>query len=110
MSAETHDIVLVLTTAPDAEVAGALAKRFVEAGLAACVNVLPGVVSHYRWEGALHADGELLLICKTTRARLAALEADLTEAHPYDVPELVVLGAEAASEAYGAWVRAQVGG
>lgn len=97
---------VALITAPDAETARRIARALVEERLAACVNVVPGVTSIYRWEGALHEDAELLLIAKTTEDRLPALAERLAVLHPYALPELVVLAPSAgSSEAYLAWVR-----
>jgi periplasmic divalent cation tolerance protein len=100
-----QDTVVVLTTVGNEEDAVRLAGALVERRLAACVNVLPGVRSIYRWQGALQDDRELLLLVKTTRQRLAAASAAIGELHPYEVPEIVVLGTEFVSAAYGAWLR-----
>ena len=72
--------------------------------LAACVNVLPVMTSVYRWKGAIEEDREQQLVMKTTRDRVAALEARLRELHPYELPEFVVL-VGVASAAYAEWVR-----
>jgi len=95
---------LVLTTAPDADVARALARELVERRLAACVNVLPGATSFYHWEGAVEEQGELLLIVKTVAARIAGIEALVAELHPYDVPELVVIEPAHVESKYRAWM------
>ena len=95
--------VLVLTTvAPDFD-ARSLAHALVEARLAACVNILGGVHSVYRWEGRISHDPEQLLVIKTVDARIDALREELFRLHPYEVPEFVVLQADS-SEAYGAWL------
>jgi periplasmic divalent cation tolerance protein len=99
------DVRICLITAPDAETAQRIARTLVEERLAACVNVVPGVRSIYRWEGALHEDAELLLVAKTTRDRLAALAERLAVIHPYALPELVALTPSGGSERYLAWVR-----
>ena len=99
---------LVLSTAPDAEVARRLARLLVEARLAACVNLLPGATSVYRWHGALQEEAEVLLICKTTVERLAELEERLLAEHPYDTPEFVVIAPDSVSPAYLAWLRSSV--
>jgi periplasmic divalent cation tolerance protein len=100
--------VVALSTVATAEDADRLAKALVERRLAACVNVVPGVVSHYRFEGELHRDAELLLVIKTRAEKLDALRAALVELHPYDVPELVALEISAGHEAYLAWLDASV--
>jgi len=81
----------------------------VESQLAACVNLIPGVESIYRWEGKVQHDAEVLAILKTTAAGLAALERRLKEVHPYDTPEIVALKPETVEARYGAWVRGAVG-
>jgi periplasmic divalent cation tolerance protein len=96
---------IALITAPDADCARRIARTLVEERLAACVNVLPGVTSIYRWEGALHEDAEHLLIAKTTQDCLAALAKRLEVIHPYALPELVALTPSGGSERYLAWVR-----
>lgn len=103
-SAMSAPLQVVLCTAPDRDVATRLARTLVEEGLAACVNVVPGVTSVYRWEGRVQQDAEVLLVVKTHPTRLAALEARVLELHPYDVPEFVVLAAAHASVAYLAWL------
>ena len=104
------DLVLLLTTAPSAEAARALARGLVEEGLAACASLVPGVTSVFRWEGSVQEEPEVQILLKGTRSGLDALAAALVARHPYEVPEVLVLGLEAASEAYGAWVRSSVAG
>ena len=98
------DAVLVLTTVPSMDVAEAIARALVEARLAACVNVLPAMVSVYRWKGEIQRETEHQLIIKTARARLPALEEQLAQLHPYDLPELLVLQVEDGDPAYLSWV------
>jgi periplasmic divalent cation tolerance protein len=100
------DARIVLVTAPPGQ-AHDLARALVERGVAACVNVVPGVRSVYRWEGAVHDDPESLLLVKTVRSGLAALLTALDELHPYEVPEALVLSPEAGSSAYLAWLLAE---
>lgn len=99
---------VVLCTVPNAPVAETLASALVEARLAACVNVIGGVVSVYRWEGAVQRDDELMLVVKTTREAFAELEARIHALHPYEVPEVIALSIEAGSERYLRWLDAQV--
>jgi periplasmic divalent cation tolerance protein len=101
------DLVFVVTTVADDEHAEGLARRLVDERLAACVNLLPPMVSCYRWKGAVERDIERLLIIKTTPERIGELEARLRELQTYQLPEFVVLNAEMASAAYLAWVREQ---
>ncbi|MEZ6187690.1 MAG: divalent-cation tolerance protein CutA [Planctomycetota bacterium] len=104
MPAVPNAVVLV-STAPDAEVAGAVARGLVEAQLAACVNVVPGVRSIYRWQGEVHDDAELLLVIETTPALQARCIAELERLHPYDVPEALALPTHGGSQAYLAWIH-----
>jgi periplasmic divalent cation tolerance protein len=107
MAASGSAVRVCLITAPDAEAAKRIARTLVEERLAACVNVVPGVTSIYRWEGALQEDTELLLVAKTTDVRLTALAERLAVLHPYALPELVALAPSGGSERYLDWVRAE---
>ena len=97
-----------MITAPRGKRAEALAKGLVAARLAACVNVVPGVVSHYRWRGKPCRDAECLLLVKTSRAKLPALKRWITAQHPYSVPELIALPVADGSKAYLDWLAAQL--
>ena len=96
---------IVLSTAPVGEAEG-LARALVEERLAACVNIVPGVRSCYRWQSTVQNDPETLLIVKTVADRLPTLAARLEELHPYEVPELLVLAPDGGSAAYLAWLGA----
>jgi periplasmic divalent cation tolerance protein len=95
---------VVLTTVGTAEDAERIARALVERRLAACVNVVSGVVSVYRWKGEVCRDEERLLVVKTRRERLEALREALVGMHPYEVPELVALPVEAGHAPYLAWL------
>ena len=95
---------VVLTTLPDAEAGARLARALVEEKLAACVNLVPGVRSFYRWQGELEDSGEVLLLVKTRADRCAALAARIQALHPYDLPEVLELAASGGSAAYLDWV------
>ena len=99
------DIVLVLTTVPVGDRGDAIARMLVDERLAACVNVLPPMVSFYRWQGGVERDAERQVIIKTTRDRLVAVQQRLIELHSYDVPELLVLPVSDGSTAYLDWIR-----
>jgi periplasmic divalent cation tolerance protein len=99
--------VVCLLTAPP-EQADRIAAALVERELAACVNVVAQVRSVYRWQGEVRTDGEALLVLKTTRAAVAALEAALAELHPYENFELVALEIAGGSAAYLDWIEASV--
>ena len=107
MSADGSAVRVVLLTAPDAGCAERLARALVDERLAACVNIVPGVRSFYRWEGAVQDDAELLLVAKTQASRGAALAARVKELHPYDLPEVLELPAVGGSDAYLDWIRTE---
>lgn len=94
---------LVLITCPP-DTADGLAAALVEARLAACVNLLPGLRSVYRWNDATERADETLLIAKTTTAGYAALEAAVLARHPYELPEVVAVDIAAGSPAYLKWL------
>lgn len=95
---------LVWTNLPDGESAQALARALVEQRLAACVNVLPGVRSVYRWQGVVEQATEVTLLIKTMPARYAALESAIKSAHPYEVPEIMATPVVAGLPVYLDWV------
>ena len=82
------DLQIVLCTTPDRETAEMIAGALVAEQLAACVNILPGVTSVYRWQGAVEHSEELLLIIKTSETVWPMLEAQIQALHPYELPEL----------------------
>jgi periplasmic divalent cation tolerance protein len=94
---------IVLVTAPDLKTARTLAKAALAARLIACANLVPRIESHYRWQGKMESSKEVLLILKTTRPRLAALEKLVLKLHPYDIAEFVVLPVSQGSARYLAW-------
>jgi periplasmic divalent cation tolerance protein len=97
-------VILVLTTMPDDDRADALARALVDERLAACVNVHSPMTSVYRWKGHVERDPERQLVIKTTRDRLAALEARLRALHPYELPEFIVVPVDDGSAPYLQWV------
>ena len=94
---------VVLLTAPDEEVAAQLARGLVGAGLAACVNRVPGLRSTYVWKGAVEEESEVLLVVKTVAGSLEALAAWLADAHPYETPECIALTPSEVERGYLAW-------
>lgn len=100
----SSDTLLALSTAPDREQALRLARILVEERLAACVSLLPGAHSVYRWQGAISEDPECLLLIKTSRARWEALAARLPAIHPYQVPELIAVPVDCGLSTYLAWL------
>ena len=101
------DLRVVLVTAPRGEPAARIARDLVDSRLAACVNIVPGVRSIYRWEGRVCDDGEDLLMAKTPADRVEALTARVREIHPYTVPEVVALAVDSGNAAYLAWALAE---
>ena len=109
MTRETA-VAMVVVTAPSHDVADRIVTAVVEEGLAACGNIVPGVTSIYRWEGAVQRDSEVLILFKTTQTVLGQLMKRVEEIHPYDVPEVLALPVAAGLEAYTSWVAANVHG
>ncbi len=99
---------IVLVTAPDKRAARGLAQAALEERLAACANLLPGLESHYWWRGKMERSAEVLIIFKTTRRRLAALEKLILQKHPYDTPEFVVVPIHAGAGRYLDWLAGSV--
>jgi periplasmic divalent cation tolerance protein len=104
---DAGDFAVVLITAASAEQAAAIARPLVGERLAACVNIVPGVRSIYRWEGRVQDDAEILLIAKTRRALVARLASRVKELHGYSVPETIALPLVGGSESYLAWLEAE---
>ena len=95
-------VVCLVTTPPDQ--AGRIAGALVERGLVACVNIVTGVQSVYRWKGAVEHDEEALLVIKTTRDAVGAVDESLGELHPYETYELVALDVAGGATAYLEWI------
>ncbi len=99
----------VLVTAPDVECAERIARALVEEKLAACANLLPGVRSIYRWEGAVEEAQEVLMVLKTRATQVDALARRIAALHPYDVPEVLALPVAGGSARYLSWVLGETG-
>lgn len=97
---------LVLCTCPEGESAAQLAESLVEARLAACVNILPNVLSIYRWQGKITRDAERLLLIKTEAALFPALKEHLLARHPYEIPEIIAVPIGDGLPAYLDWISA----
>ena len=104
------DTVIILTTVPSAEFATELGRQLVSRNLAACVNVLPPMTSIYRWKGEIQQDTEWQVVIKTLHSRVDAVHVTISELHPYDLPEFLVVPVEGGDPAYLAWVAACSGG
>lgn len=102
------DYRLVLTTAGSQEEAQKIAHALVQRQLAACVNIVPGIHSVYRWQGKVEEAQELLLLIKTKASAIDRVCSAIKQLHSYEVPEAVVIGIEAGSSAYLSWVAASV--
>ena len=102
-----NGVQLVLCTCPDAAAAETLAAALVEARVAACASVLPGLRSVYRWRGAVERAEEALLLVKTTFDRLPALQAAVLARHPYELPEILAVAVGSGLDRYLDWVRAE---
>jgi uncharacterized protein involved in tolerance to divalent cations len=105
-SAREYSIVLV--TAPNLRTARSLAKAALRGRLVACANLIPGLESHYWWQGKIERSGEVLMVFKTVRRHLTTLERLILAEHPYDTPEFVVLPLTAGSRRYLDWLGASV--
>src|SRR3954454_12622467 len=106
--ARHEQCLLAFVTAPDLKTARKLARAVLEPKLAACVNIIPKVESHYWWEGKLAKGSELLLVIKTTGSRVKVLQAAILKAHPYDTAEFIVLPIQTGSRRYLDWIRESV--
>jgi periplasmic divalent cation tolerance protein len=107
-STETTAVIVLTTVSADADAAD-LARTLVEQRLAACVNVVGGVTSIYRWKEGIEQDDEQMLVIKTRTDLLEALQARLLQLHPYELPEFVVVPVSGGSEAYLSWLCGSVG-
>jgi periplasmic divalent cation tolerance protein len=99
------DKIVVLSTCASQEEAEKLARVLVEHRLAACVNVIPGVTSVYRWQGNLETSAEWLMIIKSSRARFEELRLALEKAHSYELPEVIALPVVEAAPNYLNWIE-----
>jgi periplasmic divalent cation tolerance protein len=99
--------VFVYTTYPSIVEAEKAGNALVGARLAACVNILPGMVSIYRWQGAVERAQEVVMIVKTRGSLAEAVGASVKATHPYDTPAIVVLPVESVDARYFAWILAE---
>ena len=106
-SGEPDQLIVLFCTVPDEATAERLARGLLDARLAACVKLLTGVRSFYRWEGKVEVGVEVQLLIKTVRRQYPAIDTWIHEHHPYDVPELVALSASHAGGPYVEWALAQ---
>ncbi|NJM12108.1 MAG: divalent-cation tolerance protein CutA [Synechococcaceae cyanobacterium SM1_2_3] len=100
---------LILCTCPDPATAERIAQTVVSERLAACVNIVPGLTSIYRWQGQIEHQSELLLLIKTREAIYPLLETRIRELHPYETPEIISLSILAGSAPYLDWLADNTG-
>ena|SRR5437588_821822 len=100
-------LVQVLTALPDRDAALSLAREVVQDRLAACVQVVDGVTSVYRWEGSIRQDGEALCLMKAPEDRVGALAERVRARHPYDTPEIASIPCSFTDDRYLAWAVAE---
>jgi periplasmic divalent cation tolerance protein len=100
-------VVFVYTTWPSVVEAEQAGRALVERQLAACVNILPGMISHYRWQGAIERGEETVMIVKTRAALAEAVRAAVRELHSYTVPAIVFLPVEGGDPDYLGWLLAE---
>jgi periplasmic divalent cation tolerance protein len=95
---------VVLVTAPNLKTARMLARAALSARLIACASLIPKIESHYWWRGKIESGAEVLLLLKTARSKLAALENLIVDRHPYETPEFLVLPPSAGNKKYLDWL------
>ena len=106
----TERAVFVYTTYPSLVEAERIGKAVLERRLAACVNILPGMISHYWWQDAIERGEEAVMIIKTRAALAEAVRAAVTERHSYTTPAILVLPVEGGDENYLGWIMAETEG
>jgi periplasmic divalent cation tolerance protein len=100
----TGQILLAISTFPDAETACRIAQTLVEESFAACANVMPAVHSIYRWKEKIETAGEVMVFFKTTGDRQGSFQEKLRSLHPYEVPEIIFVPIDSGLSAYLSWV------
>jgi periplasmic divalent cation tolerance protein len=98
-------IQLIFCTCPDRHTAETLARKLVNEGLAACVNILPNVLSIYHWQGQLEISEEQLLLIKAREDHYLRIEKALKDHHPYEVPEIIAVPVQQGLPAYLEWIN-----
>lgn len=98
------ETLVVLCTLPERDFASRMAHTLVEEQLAACVNLIPGLVSVYRWQGAVQQDEEVLLLIKTSQAAYPRLEQRIRALHPYELPEIIAVPIQTGQAEYLQWI------
>lgn len=104
------DLLVMMCTAPDAEVAARLGRDLVDKALVACVNIVPGLRSIYRWQGAVCDEPEVLMVIKTRKSKAEDVSAALRASHPYQTPEIIALPVVGSLDVYADWIRDSTAG
>lgn len=97
--------IVILCTVPNEDIASNIAKVLVEEKLAACVNIVPGLLSVYSWKGEICRDRELLCIIKSREELFEKIESAIKRNHPYEVPEIIALPIIKGHAPYLAWIH-----
>jgi len=99
------DAVLVIVTCTSVKEAGKISDIMIGKKLAACVNILPGVRSKFRWKGKIEKASEVLVMAKTRKSKFAAIDKEIRRIHSYDVPEIIAIPITSGSKNYLNWIR-----
>lgn len=102
---DAHEYVAIMVTAPDLSVARQLVRLALEERLVACGNIIPGVESHYWWQGKLESNAEVVVWFKTAVSQINPLEELILAHHPYDTPEIVTLTFSHGTDRYVNWMK-----
>lgn len=104
----SHSVLVILCTVPNQEVGQRIAKALITDQLAACVNLLPGIESVYRWDNQIETSSETLLLIKSQEHLYEKIEQKLISIHPYDCPEIMSLPVKSGFSGYLEWIQANV--
>ncbi len=107
---KTTDALMVYVSVPDAALAAEIATQVLERRQAACCQTIGPIRSQYRWQGKIETTSEVLLLLKTQREQLSALESTIVQMHPYEVPEIVVTKIDLGHAPYLDWLRQETAG
>jgi len=102
------ELIVIMTTFPDLNLANSIAKILVEEKLAACVQVMPSITSTYIWDGKTCQELEHLVLIKTIASNYESLAARLSALHPYEVPEIIAIPAIAVEQNYLLWAKSMM--
>tara|TARA_S200000501_G_C20840360_1_gene751300 strand:- start:1821 stop:2132 length:312 start_codon:yes stop_codon:yes gene_type:complete len=101
-------LILVITNMPDFDSAKNLGSKLVDLRLAACINIIPGIKSIYRWESKVVQENEVMLFIKTSEEKYPILEEKILKMHPYDTPEIIGLPLENVTKKYSQWILSEI--